>query len=366
MTNQAGTSDTNTYQYQLKRFERYRESTVEGSKNNNAPGRTTSQYDPNGNLISIADSTKAENNRVFVNDASGRALYVNQNGHVQRQLIVNEESMGRYGDMVDSKTPKDANGNPNYTARADFNFGYQPVDGNYPSPSPGVMTVSAGDTLASIAKSAYGDANLWYLIADANGIGSDQDLRVGQALTIPNRVGSAGNNAHTFKPYDPSKVLGDTTPNLPEPSRGGKGGCGGLGKVLMLVVAVVATIYTAGAAAAFFGAAGTAGGFAGGLAVLGGTATIGIPGSMAIAAGAAAVGSAASQLLGMATGDVESFSWKQVGLAAVSGGVGAGVGALAGGVPVGDWTAAAGRAAVGERPGSGLPSCIDGQSSATY
>ncbi|MFC5475482.1 LysM peptidoglycan-binding domain-containing protein [Paraherbaspirillum soli] len=29
-------------------------------------------------------------------------------------------------------------------------------------------TVKRGDTLASIARAAWGDSNLWYLIADAN------------------------------------------------------------------------------------------------------------------------------------------------------------------------------------------------------
>jgi len=46
--------------------------------------------------------------------------------------------------------------------------------------------VQAGDTLQGIAQSAYGDSALWYLVAEANGLSSDADLRVGQTLTIPN------------------------------------------------------------------------------------------------------------------------------------------------------------------------------------
>ncbi|MFX8125952.1 hypothetical protein ABTL08_19370, partial [Acinetobacter baumannii] len=81
------------------------------------------------------------------------------------------------------------------------------------------------------------------------------DLRVGQTLMIPNRVASAHNTSSSFKPYDPSKVVGDTTPNLPVPQQDDGGGCGPIGQIVMIVVAVVATIYTAGAAAGALGAA---------------------------------------------------------------------------------------------------------------
>ena len=96
---------------------------------------------------------------------------------------------------------------------ADFNFGYRPIDGRYPTASPGVYVVGAGDTLESIARSAYGDSALWYRLAEANGLSSNNDLKVGQSLTIPNRVGTESNNASTFKPYDPSAVTGCTTPD---------------------------------------------------------------------------------------------------------------------------------------------------------
>jgi nucleoid-associated protein YgaU len=78
--------------------------------------------------------------------------------------------LGRYGEMVNDKDPRDKAGNPRYVTKADFNFGYQPIDGNYPAAAPGVYTVGAGDALQSIARSAYGDAGLWYRITDANGL----------------------------------------------------------------------------------------------------------------------------------------------------------------------------------------------------
>lgn len=46
----------------------------------------------------------------------------------------------------------------------------------------------AGDTLAGIAQSLWGDASLWYLIADANGLAGSEPLAAGRLLSIPNKV----------------------------------------------------------------------------------------------------------------------------------------------------------------------------------
>jgi LysM repeat protein len=117
---------------------------------------------------------------------------------------------------VDANNPV-VSGQPNYVDQRNFDLNYQPVTGRYPAAVTGQYPVSAGDTLQGIAKAAYGDSALWYLIADANGLRSTADLWVGQTLTIPNRVAGAHNSASTFKPYDPSRVIGDTTPSLPAP-----------------------------------------------------------------------------------------------------------------------------------------------------
>ena len=205
------------------------------------------------------------------------------------------------------------------------------------------MTVATGDTLATIAKNVYGDSALWYLIADANGLSGNSDLRVGQALSIPSRVGS-GSNANTFTPYNASKVIGDTSPNLPQPApqaQGGGGGCGGLGSILIIVVIAVVTIYTAGAAMAYFApaattasavAAGTAATTMGlGASVMAGTAIgAGTGYMMAAAAIGAAVGSIAGQGMGMAMGMQKEFNWNQVGLSALSAGLTAGIGSYFG------------------------------------
>ena len=102
-----------------------------------------------------------------------------------------------------------------------------------------------GDSLQTIAQAAYAGSQLWYLIADANGLSGNSDLRVGQTVSIPTKVGSIHNTAGTYKPYDPSQVIGSTTPTLPVPQSGGGDDCGGLGLIIMIIVAVVVVVVIA-------------------------------------------------------------------------------------------------------------------------
>jgi LysM repeat protein len=186
-------------------------------------------------------------------------------------------------------------------------------DATQTATQPGSYTVRAGETLQSIALAVYGDASLWYRIADANGMGSSNSLRAGQVLSLPAQIGGLHNNAGTVTPYDPGKVVGDTSPNLPQPQAHGGGGCGGLGQLIVVVVAVVATIYTAGLALEAVGGAGAT------------FATVSTTEAIAIGAASAAAGSIAGQLTGMALGVQSDFSWKQVGMAAIGGAVSAGL-----------------------------------------
>jgi YD repeat-containing protein len=264
------------------RFEGYQSDAIAGSSSKQNPGTTTQQFDANGFLVAVADSGQSANSRTFVNDSAGRALFVNQGGKVQRQLIVNGEVLGIYGAPEDQTNTSN---NPTFANLAEFNFGYAKINSSYPLPSPGAYTVRTGDTLQAIAQGAYGDSSLWYRIAEANGLASNNDLKVGQTLNIPNRVSSVSNNSSTFKPYDPSKIEGDKTPTLVTPEK--KGGCGGVGKILMVIVAVVVSVVV-------------------GPGILG-----------------AVLGSVASQAVGLATGAIDHFSWKAVALAAVSAGVAA-------------------------------------------
>ncbi|MWL90506.1 LysM peptidoglycan-binding domain-containing protein [Cupriavidus sp. SW-Y-13] len=326
---------TNVYNYSMLRFEGYKQGTLTGSSNKMNGGSTTSSYDVNGNLVSITDATMPANNRTFVNDAAGHVLQVNQGGNVNRQLVVNGEVIGQHGVGINPVTPKDGKGNPNFSYSADYDFGYQSIVASYPNASPGSYTVQNGDSLQSIARSAYGDSALWFRIAEANGLSSDRDLRVGQTLNIPNQATGIHNDGSVFKPYDPSKVVGDTTPNLPMPSAGG-GGCGMLGAIIVAVVIIVVAVISQQYYLAAEGVAvGTgAGAVAEGVAVTGASAVSAVgaggatwtAGSL-VAAGAigGAAGAVAGQLVGMALGVQKGFDWKGVALGTIGGAISGGL-----------------------------------------
>ncbi|MBB5020624.1 phage tail protein X, partial [Chitinivorax tropicus] len=219
-----------------------------------------------------------------------------------------------------------------------------PINEQYPGNAPGSYTVrGSSETLRSVAHSLWGDDAMWYLLADANGLRGSETLTPGQNLVIPNKVTNIHNNSNTFRPYNPGEAMGRIDPTMPKPPTNDNG-CGTAGMILMIVVAVVATIVTAGAAAMAMGAISSTAGAGlmatgtaalmggGGLVAVGGMAAA--IGTTAVGIGAAmvgaAVGSAASQLVGMATGNVDKFSWTQVGIAALSAGVTAGVGSALG------------------------------------
>jgi hypothetical protein len=199
----------------------------------------------------------------------------------------------------------------------------------------------SGDTLHSVAQSLYGDANLWYVIADANGLAEDSvaQLSPGTVLRIPT-VTRSSNTASTYQPFDPSKIIGNTNPTAtapqpPPPPRSSGGGCGVLGTLLVIVVAVVATVVTAGAAAVAMGAVTSGTGLiaAGTAALTGGAmgATLATTaGAGWLAAGAAAIGGAvgsiASQGVAIATGMQQDFSWNNVALGALGAAVGSAMG----------------------------------------
>lgn len=52
--------------------------------------------------------------------------------------------------------------------------------------------MQAGDTLQSIAQNVYGDANLWYRIAAANGLSGSGALAAGTSLILPSGVTQRG------------------------------------------------------------------------------------------------------------------------------------------------------------------------------
>lgn len=303
---------TAEYDYTQVRYDGYKEATIDGVRTDNQddPGASYSQYDANGTLVALKDARKPENDRTFVNDVNGIVIQKQQQGNILKQLVVNGQVHAQYGVGTDPAKPSTDEGDPNYVPQNDYNLNFAPITANYPTASPGSYTVKAGDSLESIAQQAYGDAKLWYWIAEANGLSGNSDLKVGQTLSLPNRTGTVHNSHTDFKPYDPSKIVGDTTPYLPAPSAGG-GGCGGFGMILVIIVAIVVSVFT-------------------GPLIIGAlTSTLGTVGATIVGGAlAAAAGSIVSQGVGMAIGVQSQFSWKSVAIAGISAGITAGVGGV--------------------------------------
>jgi YD repeat-containing protein len=238
------------------------------------------------------------------------------------------------------------NGTTAGASHADFDQSLSPITSYEQGAAGGGYVVRAGDTLASIAGSLYGDASLWYKIAEVNGLGAQTALAEGQALRLPAGVMKAAHNSATFAPYDPNEIIGDTAPTTPVQPQPKKKKCGGLGAVLLAVIAVVVVAIVAPHAIAAVSNL-TGGAAAGGGAVQAGAVAKAIAGGVAVSSAGAttagaivggaiagAAGSIVSQGIGVATGIQDKFSWNAVALAAIGGGVGGGVGAQMSGAHV--------------------------------
>ena len=134
--------------------------------------------------------------RSFIGDADGTILRKTDNGNVQNLYYAGDKAIGSVSGTASSPV-------------ADFDFNCAPASDTYPAVSPGNYTVAAGDTLRGIAYKAYGDSKLWYLIADANGLMTDGDMHLGQALKIPNRITNVHNDFQTNKVYNAAEIIGD-------------------------------------------------------------------------------------------------------------------------------------------------------------
>lgn len=192
-----GNTIVETHTLTQQKLDTYKEQSEAVLAVNTSSGKTTSgvsstSYDANGFLTAVTDSASPANNRTLYNDAQGHVLMKDQQGQLH-QLVVNAEVLGIYGQTLNAQSPTQPDGSPNYSATGDFDLAYQPVTNSYPAAATGSYPVQAGDTLKGIAQAAYGDSSLWYLIADANGLSGDSDLRIGQVLNIPTKVGGVHN-----------------------------------------------------------------------------------------------------------------------------------------------------------------------------
>lgn len=335
---------THTYSYAYEARDSYLERQVTGTStdSNYRTTSTTTVYDAAGNQLTIRERTEGglidDRVRLFASDGNGQvisrrdgtttpyALDFNQ-GTAAEALYRNQHFIYANGQQVgglDKAGKLDALSR--VTAFSSGDSGRSQI------------VVQQGDTLKSLAQRVYGNSNLWYVLAEANALSNDGGLVAGATLNVPD-VTTSGNDANTFKPYNPSEVTGPTTPSLPyiQPPPSGSGGCGPLGMFIMIVVIIIVAVYVgpavAGAAkGAMVGAAQT------GSTVFATAATTTAPAALTttgtVVAGAAggAAGAAAGVAVGTAAGSamgVASFSWRDVASAAIAGAVTGGFGGYA-------------------------------------
>ena len=280
---------------------------------------TTYYYDANGHLTFAYVADGRPRSITYVNDANGQVLVRSE---VDNKTTGDPKQVWWYFDGKQvGTTGNNGNDDPDYatalterlqppaSAQGPFRLGstygttFSDFDQAYNSLSPGegggsgsTYTVRAGDTLESVARAMFGDASLWYMLADANGLSGAAALSAGQVLRIPAGLANLHNTSDTFRPYDSARHIGDTLPTTPKPPKKPK--CGGFGAILLAVVAVAVTLIALPGAAPTF--------------------------LQGVLAGAA--GSAASQAVGLATGIQKKFDFKGLALSALAGGVTAGLG----------------------------------------
>jgi YD repeat-containing protein len=315
-----------------------------------SPGTTNNSsyyYDDAGHLQSVYIQDGRSRTVSFVNNAEGQILSRDESDSLgtgdPRQLhyYFNGQRIGDISNNGSSSvdyvaanaqrtgvpgTGPFAGGSATSVPYADFDQSYDPINGLDYAQAASRYTVNTGDTLASIATQLWGDASLWYKLAQANGLTGSETLVAGMSLIVPAGVRSSSNSDSTFRPYDPSVAQGDLSPTAPKPAAKNKN-CGVFGMILLAVIAVAVAYFVGPEAIHFF--QGVLGGLTGTGAVIAGSAGA-IGGAIVGGAVTGAIASVVSQGVGVATRIQDKFSWKGVALAALSGAVGGGVGQIKG------------------------------------
>jgi YD repeat-containing protein len=276
-------------------------------------------YDPNGQLTGVLYTTDGNvpstgaSNKVFIRDQHGNIVLSRTQSYQsptseQHQIMANGELHLRYsthtGVFVGLADEQEDAFWKAYNKDAFQSLltpgGQGEVEGGANGSTGQTIAALEGDTLSTIALRVYGSADAWYRLADANNMQFDEPLSVGQPVLAP-----AVAEYDYQLDYNNSKLVGDTSPNVPPPPAGNKD-C--ITMVIMIVVIIVACIvapYMLYFAEAMFGA--------------GAAATV--------AAGAmtGAVANMAGQTVAIAADEQDGYNWKQVGSAAIAGGLAAGL-----------------------------------------
>ncbi len=214
-------SDTRWYSYLLGRELIQKSETRSGGT---LSGSLVTVFDANGNQIRITD-TEGDQDRSFVLNGRGQILQKYQDENLQNYYYNDNAGVASTG-QVDGR---------------DLDYNFTPINDQAGLSAPARYTVTSdSESLGAVAAAVWGDASLWYLIADANGLSSGAVLKQGQSLVIPNNVSNVHNSSETFKPYSPAEIVGDISPTVPVPE-GPDAGCNS-GAIFVQVMAIVIAI----------------------------------------------------------------------------------------------------------------------------
>ena len=329
-----GTGYTQTHQYDYERWDGYLQKTdnliLAADGHATSYGKSTHSYDLNG-LLQDVENSQAPNNKTHYfasnldgirarKDNTGQTSYLTIGGKTIGDLRLDKQDkqyLNVYGPSALPDTQQD---------------------------NLGACTLNAGDTLDSIALQIYGDSSLWYLIADANGI-TDRTARAGEKgsqlhaglrLNLPSVTKGQHNTSTTHNVLSSTDWTGDTTaiasplvaltPAPPPHQHHHNSFWKTIAKITVVITAAVAMVMSAGALAVLAGATVTGLGslITTGLAVLGGTASLGLTPTLAIsfAAGftSSIAGQTAANLLHQQNGiDMKSALLSGLGTAATAG-----------------------------------------------
>ena len=342
-------------------------------------GSSVRSYDSNGNLARVVDAS-GTHSAEYLNDSKegirakkqGQRYtsYLNVGGHIIADVSLDKGSGKQTLDVYAGFTPKGSASNESagfvnqgkggglfslgesYNSIEEFQdaMAYKQalhqdstgVEANLDQDSFGSYTLQSGDSLRSVALNVYGDASLWYLIADANGISdanavagqsssqggsnASMQLQSGMSLIIPAANTSQHMSNATHKVYNPNAIIGDTSASTPSPTPIPAPPAPNAKhhhwwkKILVVVIGAIAAIATGGIAAAA-------------LSSLGVNSIVGTAAGVGFAAGTG--GNLVGQMVSMGLGMQEGVSLKSALLSGLATAASAGVGAVASGTALG-------------------------------
>ncbi len=179
------------------------------------------------------------------------------------------------------------------------------------------QVVSSGASLRELARQYYGSPDLWYVIAEANGVRGDGPIKAGTRITIPGTTANAYHNSETHVIYNEGDITGSLLPNVVKEDNT----CALIVAIILIVVivivAILVTVWTAGV-----GAPAAVGGT-----VAASTAALGVTKAVLVGAAIAFAASVATQGVLVGTGLQKDWDWNAVLAETLTGSLGA----LAGG-----------------------------------